>query len=182
MQLRLRHYFIATAVVAVWTWAYLAPTIPAAKYTAAVFTVLATFGCSWMTLTALVASLASLVEFQTCGCGYIATWNALPVTILACILGWCGACYASKAAKVTRLVAICVAITATSVVIRNLEDLFIRGHRPIWPDSPIAESLFPAANDAALPLSLLTAFATAICVVIGRGLGWLLAQKKGQVQ
>src|SRR4030095_5508234 len=125
MQLRLWHLFSATAVVAVWMWAYQAQPSRILTSTAAGFTVLAVFGCSWMTLVAFVASLGSLVEFQTCACGYIASWNALPVTALSCILGWCGAWPARKGARATRLVSSCVAMTATCVVITNLEDLFI---------------------------------------------------------
>jgi hypothetical protein len=181
MKLRLRHFFTVTAVVAVWLWAYLGPPIPILTWTAAVLTVLAVFGSSWMTLTALFVSLASLFEFQTCACGHISTWNAMPVTALSCALGWYGAWHAGQAGKASQLVAICVAIAATSVVIKNLEDLFVMGHDPIWPDSPVAQSFLPAANRAVFVLATFTSFVTPILILAGRGFFWLQARTKKRV-
>jgi len=86
MKLRLRHFFAATTVAAVWTWAILHWEFPSARWAAATFTLLTVFGSSWMTGAALFASLASLIEFQTCACGHLSTWNALPVTGASCLL------------------------------------------------------------------------------------------------
>ena len=143
MTLRLRTFFIATAVVAVWLWVHRDPSIPLgaiARYTPVVFTVLAVFGCSWMTLTSLAASLGSLFAFETCACGHVLTWNAIPVTALSCAVGWWGAWHARQGGRASRMVAICVAVAATSICIKILDDLIVSGHRPIWPDSPIAGS------------------------------------------
>lgn len=134
MKLRLRHFFGMTAVAAVWAWAILHWEFQSPRWAAATFTLLTVFGSSWMTGAALFASLASLIEFQTCACGHLSTWNALPVTGASCLLGWWGVRDTSTGGIARPLVSICVAILATSVLLKNLEDLFIDGHAPIWPD------------------------------------------------
>jgi hypothetical protein len=173
MKLRLRHFFGMTAVAAVWTWAILHWEFPSARWAAATFTLLTVFGSSWMTGAALFASLASLIEFQTCACGHLSTWNALPVTGASCLLGWWGVRDTSTGGIARPLVSICVAILATSVLLKNLEDLFIDGHAPIWPDSIVAKTPIPLANSAAGMLAMLMAYVIPLIYFVSCGLRWL---------
>ena len=168
MKLRLTHIFVLLTIVAVWLWSILRwPDYPGAKWTAIVFTAIAVSGASWGTLTAVFASLYCMLEFQTCACGHLASWPAFAITMVSSLIAWCETNDAfRKDSKCGFAVALCVATMTSLLSFRILEDIFILGHHPIWPNSQIPHSHLPATIDSLFTASIFAVFGAPICVII----------------
>jgi hypothetical protein len=127
-------------------------------------TALAAAGSSWMTIAAAFGSLFCMFEFQTCACGHLASWQALAGTSFSSVLAWYAMMKALQESG-QGYMAVCVALLSTCLFARNLEDLFVLGHHPIWPNHPIAHSMLPSIIETLFVISVFASFGAALCMI-----------------